>query len=99
MSVIIDPEHNETDALFELYTDWVGKSVLEIGSGDGRLTWRFASRASRVVAIEPKLETYRIALANRPQGMEHVEFMNLGLDEFAKENKEKFDIALLSWSL
>lgn len=99
MSVIIDPENNETDALFELFTDWAGKSVLEIGSGDGRLTWRFASQASRVVAIEPKPEAHRIALANRPQDMDHVEFMNLGLDEFARENKEKFDVALLSWSL
>ncbi len=99
MSFILDPEHNESDALFDLFTDWAGKSVLEIGSGDGRLTWRFADRASRVVAIEPKSEMHSLALENRPHALDHVEFMNLGLDEFARQNKEKFDIALLSWSL
>jgi 16S rRNA A1518/A1519 N6-dimethyltransferase RsmA/KsgA/DIM1 with predicted DNA glycosylase/AP lyase activity len=99
MPVLLDPEHNETDALFRLYPDWMGKSVLEIGSGDGRLTWRFADRTSRVVAIEPDQEVHRIALADRPRSMGHVEFLNLGLDEFARGNKERFDIALLSWSL
>jgi cyclopropane fatty-acyl-phospholipid synthase-like methyltransferase len=42
MSIIKDPEGSEIQALFDLYTDWGGKSVLEIGSGDGRLTWRYA---------------------------------------------------------
>ena len=99
MPVNLDPDHNETDALFDLLPDWVGKSVLEIGSGDGRLTWRFADRVSRVVAIEPDQDVHQIALSNRPGNMDHVEFLNLGLDEFSRGNKEKFDIALLSWSL
>ena len=73
--------------------------MLEIGSGDGRLTWRFAGKAARVVAIEPDAEKNEVALAERPGGFEHVEFLNLGLDEFVKQNKERFDLALLSWSL
>jgi len=28
-----------------------------------------------------------------------VELVNLGFDEFAKGNKEKFDLAVLAWSL
>jgi len=99
MPVNLDPEHNETDTLFNLFPDWTGKSVLEIGSGDGRLTWRFAGRTSRVVAIEPDQEVHQIALANRPENMGHVKILNQGLDEFSRGNKEKFDIALLSWSL
>jgi predicted RNA methylase len=99
MTILLDPEKNEPHALFSLPVAWTGSSVLEIGSGDGRLTWRFADRASRVVAIEPDQEVHQIALANRPRTMEHVEFLNLGLDEFARGNKERFDIALLSWSL
>lgn len=99
MSVHLDPEQNETKALFKLCPDWRGKSVLEIGSGDGRLTWRFAGRASRVVAIEPDRDVHQIALAERPDDMDHVEFLNLGLEEYARGSKEKFDIALLSWSL
>jgi cyclopropane fatty-acyl-phospholipid synthase-like methyltransferase len=41
MTVRIDPEGNETDALFAL-VELEGQEVLEIGCGDGRLTWRYA---------------------------------------------------------
>ena len=33
--------------------DLGGAEVLEIGCGDGRLTWRYAERAAYVTAIEP----------------------------------------------
>jgi len=99
MSILLDPEGNESNALFSLPIVWTGASVLEIGSGDGRLTWRFADKAAHVTAIEPDPEKYAAALAERPDGFEHVEFLNLGLDEFAKQNKNQFDIAMLSWSL
>ena len=99
MPIILDPENNETSALFEIFPDWMGKSVLEIGSGDGRLTWRYADKVARVVGLEPDEGKHAAALAGRPSGFEHVEFLNLGLDEFAKQCRDKFDLALLSWSL
>ncbi len=99
MPVILDPDHNETDALFDLLPDWVGKSVLEIGSGDGRLTWRYADKVARVIGLEPDVGKYTAGLENHSSGFEQVEFLNLGLDEFVKQNKEKFDLALLSWSV
>ena len=52
MTVRVDPEGNETGALFDL-VDLEGREVLEIGCGDGRLTWRYADRAAHVTAIEP----------------------------------------------
>lgn len=115
MPILLDPEHNESKALFNLPIPWTGASVLEIGSGDGRLTWRYADKVARVTALEPDVEKHQTALAERPPGFEHVEFLNLGLDEFYKhvtlsEAKgrrsygrvtygEKFDLAILSWSL
>ncbi|MBT3190861.1 MAG: hypothetical protein HN736_07635 [Anaerolineae bacterium] len=99
MPILKDPERSETQALFNLYDDWEGKSLLEIGSGDGRLTWRYADKVTRVVALEPEEESYAAALKNRPSEMEHVELCNLGFEQFARQNKEGFDIALLSWSL
>ncbi len=99
MSIIIDPEGNETHALFDLCRDWEGKSVLEIGSGDGRLTWRYAEKVARVLAIEPNEEAHRLALKNRPYEMGHVELRNIGFERFAHKNKERFDLVLLSWSL
>ena len=99
MPILKDPEGNEIKALFDICNDWEGKSVLEIGSGDGRLTWRYADKASRVVAVEPGEEAHAAALKERPSGMEHVQLVNLGFDQFAKGNKEKFDLAVLAWSL
>jgi cyclopropane fatty-acyl-phospholipid synthase-like methyltransferase len=99
MTILQDPENNEPRALFNLSSDWAGRSVLEIGSGDGRLTWRYAEKAARVVALEPNAAKHAAALANRPRGLEHVAFLNLGLDAFERQNQEKFDLALLSWSL
>ena len=99
MPINIDPEKSETQALFELCPDWSGKSVLEIGSGNGRLTWRYAGGAARVVTIEPNEDAYALAIENRPRQMEHVEMLNLGFDQFIRQNKERFDLALLSWSL
>ena len=99
MPIQIDPEESETNALFNLPITWTGKSVLEIGSGDGRLTWRYADKVTRVVAIEPDAGKHAAALVNRPRGFEHVHFVNLSLDTFAQTSKEKFDLAILSWSL
>jgi tRNA A58 N-methylase Trm61 len=99
MPILIDPEENESHAILNLPIAWTDSSVLEIGSGDGRLTWRFADKVAHVIAIEPDNEKHKTALADRPIGFEYVEFLNLGLDVFVKQNKEKFDLAILSWSL
>lgn len=99
MPIILDPEGNESNALFNLPIMWTDASVFEIGSGDGRLTWCYANKVARVVAIEPDKEKHLLALANRPRDIEHVEFLDLGLDAFAKRNEERFDLAILSWSL
>ena len=84
MPIILDPEHNESNALFSLPITWTGMSVLEVGSGDGRLTWRYADKVTRVTALEPDAGKHTAALANRTPRFEHVEFLNLGLDEFYK---------------
>jgi cyclopropane fatty-acyl-phospholipid synthase-like methyltransferase len=44
MTLRIDPEENEIQALREL-TDWRGKRVLEIGCGEGRLSQRLVSES------------------------------------------------------
>ena len=52
MTIRSDPEKNETRALLDL-VDFSGKQVLEIGCGDGRMTWRYAGAAAHVTCIEP----------------------------------------------
>ena len=53
MAFAIDPEGVET-AVIHGMVDFRGKRVLELGAGDGRLTWRYADLAGAVHAIEPK---------------------------------------------
>ena len=99
MTVRTDPEGHETDALFEL-VDFEGARVLEIGAGDGRLTWRYAGRAAYVMALEP----YEGSIARaRERLLERdlpIEFRHAALEDFAADSdRDVFDVALLSWSL
>src|SRR5512142_1881584 len=52
MTIRLDPENNETHALFEM-VNFSGQHVLEIGCGGGRVTWLYAEKAARVTAIDP----------------------------------------------
>ena len=97
--MLFDPENNETRALFDLYPDFGGKRVLEIGCGDGRLTWRYAERVASLIAIDPNADKLARAQASRPPGTQHVHFHNLDLEAFAARNGGTFDLAILSWSL
>ena len=98
MAVLLDPEDTETRALHD-YADFSGKRVLEIGCGNGRLTWRYGDRAAHIVAIDPKAEDIESAIEDCPDELRHkIEFCAIRLEELALP-AEKFDLALLSWSL
>lgn len=87
MTIRIDPENNETRALFDL-TDFSGQHVLEVGCGDGRLTWRYAHRAAHVTAIDPNAG--RIARANEnvpDEFRDRVEFHTMSFEDFANSSQ------------
>ena len=96
----VDPENNEPRALFAL-VDFHGQRVLEIGCGDGRLTWRYADRAAHVTAIDPFEASITRAKENTPDYLKsRVEFRHIGFADFAAASASStFDIAILSWSL
>jgi SAM-dependent methyltransferase len=100
MTVTMDPEENETRALFS-FVDLNGRRVLEIGCGEGRLTWRYADRAAQVTAIEPFAPALARARENLPQGLEsRVTLHPIAFDEFAAATASStFDVAIFSWSL
>jgi len=99
MTILIDPEGNELNALFSLNPFWMGKSVLEVGSGHGRLTWSYIEKVANATAIESDPEKHAQALADFPSKKKKVNLLNLDLDAFIKQNKEKFDMAILPGSL
>jgi cyclopropane fatty-acyl-phospholipid synthase-like methyltransferase len=99
MTIRVDPEGNETGALFEL-VELEGAHVLEIGSGDGRLTWRYAERAAHVTAIEPFVDSIARAKERLRETDLPVEFDHVDFEDFAASaDPDVFDVALLSWSL
>jgi len=96
----IDPENNEINTLLNM-ADFSGKHVLEIGCGDGRLTWRYADRADHVTAIEPSTEQIKLAKDNLPGHLQgKIEFHSTSLVDFAANSKSSiFDLVILSYSL
>lgn len=95
-----DPENNETQALLDM-ANFSGKHVLEIGCGDGRLTWRYADKAEHVIAIEPSAEQVALAKENLPKHLQgRVEFYTATLEAFAANRAPSiFDFVILSYSL
>ena len=100
MTIRTDPENNETRALLDM-ANFSGQHVLEIGCGDGRVTWLYAEQAAHVTAIEPS--TRMIALARQgltSQLQDRVEFHNATFEDFPVASEPAaFDIVILSWSL
>ena len=100
MAINKDPEGNETSTLQAL-VDFKGLSVLEIGCGDGRLTWRYADQAAQVTAIDPDRKDIEAARTNLPERLEgRVSFLESTLEDFAESfSDRRFDLAIFSWSL
>jgi 2-polyprenyl-3-methyl-5-hydroxy-6-metoxy-1,4-benzoquinol methylase len=100
MTIRSDPEKNEIRALFDL-VDFSGKHVLEIGCGDGRLTWQYAQAAARVTGIDPFEGSIERANANLPEPLrDRLAFQHSTFEDFAAGREpQTFDVALLSWSL
>ena len=96
-----DRERNEINALLDFTGDLTGKRVLEIGAGNGRLTWRYASLAAEVVGIDPKPERVTAALKDMPEELRgRVTMLEFTLEEYARSAQGSlFDVALMSWAL
>jgi ubiquinone/menaquinone biosynthesis C-methylase UbiE len=98
MSVLQDPEQTETRVIHNLI-DFTGKDVLEVGCGNGRLTWRFAERARSVLGLDPLAAPIETARATTPDGLRaKVTFREADVTT-ADLPTAGFDIAVLSWSL
>jgi SAM-dependent methyltransferase len=100
MTIKVDPEENEIGALFD-FVDLDGARVLEIGSGDCRLTWRYADRAEHVTAVEPFGPAITRARQQLPRELEdRVMLRHAAFADFAAQAPASaFDVAIFSWSL
>jgi ubiquinone/menaquinone biosynthesis C-methylase UbiE len=93
-----DPERNE-QRMIERFADFAGKRVLEVGCGDGRMTWEYAGKAGRVCGIDPNKDDLRLAQADRSYKLEGKVFFAQASARWLPFPRERFDIAVLAWSL
>jgi 2-polyprenyl-3-methyl-5-hydroxy-6-metoxy-1,4-benzoquinol methylase len=98
MSVSLDPEEAETRIIHSLI-DFTGKDVLDVGCGDGRLTWRFAKRTRTVLGIDPLGEAIVAANASMPARLRHKVTFQVADVTTAQLPHAAFDVVVLSWSL
>jgi ubiquinone/menaquinone biosynthesis C-methylase UbiE len=76
-----------------------GKDVLDIGTGNGRLAFDAARYARRVVGVDPSDGAIEIARRKADAlGLRNVEF-RAGSAQQLDVVKERFDLAIFSWSL
>jgi len=98
MSLQKDADRNETKYLHK-FVDFNDKRVLEIGCGEGRLTWQYAKETKSVAAIDLDRDSLRVARVDRPSDLEDRIHFTCADSEYLPFAKEKFDIAILAWSL
>ena len=95
---VIDPEGVELRVL-RSHAPMAELHVLELGCGDGRLTFQYADDAASVFAVDP--DEQRIATARtslRASLADKVSFEVAGAADVDPPRRE-FDLALFSWSL
>ncbi len=98
MSMALDPEHAETRAIHAL-VDFTGTDVLEVGCGDGRLTWRFAEQAHTVLALDPEAPAIATAQASCPDHLrQKVTFQTADITT-VELPPVAYTVVVLSWSL
>ena len=98
MTIQRDPEGFEQKTL-HAFVDFKDKRVLEVGCGEGRLTFKYAAASSLTVGFDPDHDALRIARADSPHAMQkHVHFAGASASHIPI-SKETFDIAILAWSL
>lgn len=97
ISTQFDPEEIEIKYLHDI-VDLVNTRVLEIGCGDGRLTWYYADSAKDVVGVDPNAELLATALRERPPPLHTKVTFTQAIAEVLPFPIERFDLALMSWS-
>jgi SAM-dependent methyltransferase len=82
----------------ERFVSLSGRDIVEIGCGDGRLTFQYAPRARRVVALDPNAAEIERARAEADRiGTRNIRFLARPAE--GRLPGAPFDIALFTWSL
>ncbi|MFQ5885389.1 MAG: methyltransferase domain-containing protein [Thermoplasmata archaeon] len=98
MAIREDPEGVELQTVLK-HARFTGKEVLEVGCGDGRLTFKFADMAKSVVALDPVAGDISKATESMPKELlPKVNFL-IGRGEKLPFPNASFDVVFFTWSL
>lgn len=93
-----DPHGREAQHLHK-FVDVCDTHILEIGCGNGALTWGYGAQAKEVVGLDLDIESLQAAIATCPTNLEHrVCFLSATADRLPFAS-ERFDVVLFSSSL
>jgi 2-polyprenyl-3-methyl-5-hydroxy-6-metoxy-1,4-benzoquinol methylase len=98
MPIGLDPEQAETRAIHAL-VDFNGADVLEVGCGDGRLTWRYAEQARSVLSLDPAAPAIAVAQTTCPAPLRQKVTFRVADITCAALDAAAYDVAVLSWAL
>jgi ubiquinone/menaquinone biosynthesis C-methylase UbiE len=97
MTVQKDTERNESKYLHK-FADFRDKRVLEIGCGEGRLTWQYTKTTRSTIGIDLDRDSLRVANFERPSDLEDKVHFSQAESERLPFSRETFDLALFAWS-
>jgi len=92
-----DPERNEIKYLHQ-FADFANKRVIEIGCGEGRLTWQYVNKPRLTIGIDSDADALRVATIERPSDLNNKVLFSQAQSEHLPFRKETFDMAVLAWS-
>ncbi len=93
-----DPEGVEIAKVLR-HVSFSGKNVLEIGCGDGRVTFQYAPHAKTVVGIDPSASSISSAKKSMPRNLAQKVRFRVGRGEQMNFQDESFDLVFFTWSL
>lgn len=93
-----DPEGRELEETLKLAV-LANQEVLDVGCGDGRLTFKMASLARRVVGLDPLEGEVRKAARSLSDSLQGEVHFLVGSGEALPIADESFDVVFFTWSL
>jgi ubiquinone/menaquinone biosynthesis C-methylase UbiE len=97
MTLQKDPEGTETHYLNKTI-NFKNQHVLEIGMGDGRLTWRYAHSAGRITGIDLDADELKGAATERPADLRETVSLVQANSLDLPFRRETFDKVILAWT-
>ena len=98
MARVVDTEGAHLAAVLRA-ADFSGKRVLEVGCGEGRLTWGIAPLAASVLAFDPSPEDVAAARTACPQELKEKVRFEVAQAEEIEVEPQSIDLVFFSWSL